>query len=52
MNGTGRDTAGNEINRQKKMAIDARVAGNSHTPAPEAADPPAAAAAPPTLTAT
>src|SRR3954454_24078183 len=49
MNGTGRWAAGNEIKREKKVAIDATVARSSQTPKPEPAEPAAAAAAPPTL---
>src|SRR4051794_17275749 len=48
MNGTGRWAAGNEIKREKKVAIDAAVARSSQTPKPEPAEPAAAAAAPPT----
>ena len=47
MNGTGRDTAGSEVTRQKKTEIDARAASHSHNPGPEPAEPAAAAAAPP-----
>ena len=38
INGTGRGTAGSEIKREKKTAIDASAASDSHNPGPEAAD--------------